>query len=82
MGTPIVDRNKLARGLAALLSRPEYKQMLAQGLAQPFASATSEGAQSFPRFLRAGLLCRMSLRETLPFGQFLPSRNPVDTLTH
>jgi hypothetical protein len=30
MGTPIVDRNKLSRDLAALLSKPEYKQMLAR----------------------------------------------------
>ena len=30
MGTPIVDRTKLASELAALLSKPEYKQMLAR----------------------------------------------------
>jgi hypothetical protein len=30
MGTPIVDRNKLARDLAVLLSKPEYKQILAR----------------------------------------------------
>lgn len=30
MGTPIADRNKLASELAALLSKPEYKQMLAR----------------------------------------------------
>jgi len=29
LGTPIVDRDKLARELGALLSKPQYKQMLA-----------------------------------------------------
>lgn len=30
MGTPNIDRNKLASDLAALLSKPDYKQMLAR----------------------------------------------------
>jgi hypothetical protein len=30
VGTPIIDRGRLARELAAILSKPEYKQMLAR----------------------------------------------------